>query len=213
MCKGLYKAGDSARPCSEGLVPQDDEQVIGPEVPLPEIPRREADRQSVTQVKAALDLLAVSRRHDFDTFSPSSGLSPHRRENQITNLLGLLPRCFCTASTVIDCGQRAGSTRQGSARAASLCLLLAPQLSVSLFPLQLHTSLPFITLRRGDRFPSAFPVARSSPSAEHCLRMPELPAGCANKIIPVVTNVPVFLAHLGETLTRLMSLFPCNLIS
>lgn len=112
MCKGLYKPRDSARPCSEGLVPQDDEQVISPEVPLPEIPRHEADRQSITQVKAALDPLAVSRRRDFNTFSPSSGLSLHRRENQITNLLGLLPRCFCTASTVIDCGQRAGRAQR-----------------------------------------------------------------------------------------------------
>lgn len=44
MCKGAYKAGDSAKPCSERLVPQDNEQVISPEVPLPEIPRPEADR-------------------------------------------------------------------------------------------------------------------------------------------------------------------------
>lgn len=173
--------------------------MISPEVPLPKIPRPEADTQSITQVKAGLDLLAVSRQHDFNTFSPSSVLSLPHGENQITNLPGLPPRCFCTAGAALNCGQRAGSTGQGSVRAASLCLLLAPQLSASLFPPQFHTLLPFITLRRGDHFPSAFPFMRSSPSTERCLHMLELPAGCANKIISAVTNVPVFLAHLGET--------------
>lgn len=161
------------------------------------------------QVKAGPVLLAVLRQSAFDTFSPSSVLSLSHGEKQITNLPRLLPRCFCTAGAAIGCRQRAGSSRQGSALAASLCLLLTPQLSAALFPLQFHTSLPLITSGRGDHFPSAFPY---SPRAEHCLHLPELPAGCANKIIPAVTNVPIFLAHLGATLTQLMSLCPCSLI-
>lgn len=50
-CKGWYKAGDGAKPCSEGLVAQDNEQVVSPEVPLPEIPRPEAGRQSIPQLR------------------------------------------------------------------------------------------------------------------------------------------------------------------
>lgn len=69
-----------------------------------------------------------------------------------------------------------------------------------------------IASHRGDRFPSAFPFSCSSPGAERCHHMPALPAGSANIIIPAVTNVIVFLAHLGETLAQLMSLFPGSLI-
>lgn len=46
--------------------------MISPEVPLPKIPGSEANRQSITQAKAGPDLLAASRRRDFNTLSPSS---------------------------------------------------------------------------------------------------------------------------------------------
>jgi len=95
-----------------------------------------------------------------------------------------------------SCCRPRPASRQHRAGLGTCCRpVFAPcstALRVSGFPSQFHTSLPFIALRRGDLFPSASPSARSSPSTKRCLHLPELPAGCANKIISTATNVPIF---------------------
>lgn len=109
--------------CSEGLVPWDDEQMISPEIAVPQIPRPEAEQLCIPQVKAGLDLPAVLRWRDFNTFSRSSGLSLPHREKQITNLRRLPPGSLCPAGRY-----RLQTARAGLCAAASPCLLLAAQL-------------------------------------------------------------------------------------
>lgn len=103
-------------------MPWDDEQVISTEIPPPKIPRPEAEKQSLAQVKAGLDLPAVPRWRDFNTFSPSSGLSLPRREKQITNLRRLPPGSLCPAGRYRLPAARAGL----SAAAGPRSLLAAP---------------------------------------------------------------------------------------
>lgn len=115
-------------------------------------------------MKAGLDLPAVSRWCDLNTFSLSCSLSLPHGENQTTDLPGWPPCCSCTASTAIDCGQRAVAPGKAR-RLLPACVYSSHRSSPRLFPLQFHTSLPFITLHRGDRFLSAFLFVRCLPCA------------------------------------------------